>query len=72
MKYGSKTYFHEANPLRKLNFLGEFSIDIDGKNVGELGLDEKLAKGTIRISLGKNNTADDIDAIVAALQRIVG
>ncbi|MGX8710390.1 MAG: cysteine desulfurase family protein [bacterium] len=34
-------------------------------------LDEKLSKGTIRISLGKNNTADDISAITAALAKIV-
>ena len=32
---------------------------------------ENLAKGTIRISLGKSNTADDIDAIVAALRKIL-
>lgn len=36
-----------------------------------ISLDKKLAKGTIRISLGKNNTMDDIDAIVVALKRIV-
>lgn len=32
---------------------------------------ERLAKGTIRISLGKNNTPDDIDAIVIALRKIL-
>lgn len=32
-------------------------------------LPESLAKGTIRISLGKNNTEDDIEAIVAALRK---
>ena len=31
---------------------------------------ESLAKGTIRISLGKNNTEDDIDAIAVALKKI--
>jgi len=36
-----------------------------------INLDENLAKGTIRISLGKNNTMADIDAIVTALIRIV-
>lgn len=36
-----------------------------------IGLDEKLSKGTIRISLGKNNTEDDINAIVSALKKIV-
>lgn len=32
---------------------------------------ENLAKGTIRISLGKNNTVDDIDTIVTALRKIL-
>ena len=32
---------------------------------------ESLAKGTIRISLGKNNTAEDIDIIIAALRKIL-
>lgn len=32
---------------------------------------ESLAKGTIRISLGKDNTAGDVDAIVKALRKIV-
>ena len=35
-------------------------------------LDENLAKGTIRISLGKNNTSEDVKAIVKALQQIRG
>lgn len=35
-------------------------------------LDDSLAKGTIRISLGKNNTESDVDAIVAGLKRITG
>ena len=34
-------------------------------------LDEDLAKGTVRISLGKNNTIDDIDQIVSALVRVL-
>ena len=34
-------------------------------------LPESLAKGTIRISLGKNNTLDDVDAIVTALRKIM-
>ncbi len=34
-------------------------------------LPEKLAKGTVRISLGKNNTVEDIDAIALALRKIV-
>lgn len=34
-------------------------------------VDERYANGTIRISLGKNNTAADVDAIVAAINKIV-
>lgn len=34
-------------------------------------LDEAYAKGTIRISLGKNNTEDDINKIGAALTKII-
>lgn len=34
-------------------------------------LDEKYAKGTIRISLGKNNTDMDVDKIVVALSKIL-
>jgi len=33
--------------------------------------DSVLAKGTIRISLGKNNTVEDVDSIAAALSKIV-
>ena len=36
-----------------------------------IDLDEQLAKGTIRISLGKYNTMQDVEAIVNALKRIV-
>ncbi len=32
---------------------------------------ESLAKGTIRISLGKNNTEDDVEAIATALKKII-
>lgn len=34
-------------------------------------LDERYARGTIRISLGKNNSSEDIEAIVNALVQIV-
>ena len=34
-------------------------------------LPEELAKGTIRISLGNDNTEDDVDAIVVALRKIL-
>lgn len=35
-------------------------------------LDESLAKGTIRIAFGKNNSEDDVDRIIQVLLRIVG
>lgn len=35
-------------------------------------LPEEWAKGTIRISLGKNNTENEVDEIVSALRKIVG
>ena len=34
-------------------------------------LEKSLAKGTIRISLGKNNTEDEVDAIVLGLKKIL-
>lgn len=37
-----------------------------------IGLEENLAKGTIRISLGKQNTIDDVKVIVEALKKIIG
>ena len=36
-----------------------------------IGLDECYAKGTIRISLGKDNTEEEIQAIVSALKKII-
>lgn len=36
-----------------------------------IGLDDSYAKGTVRISLGKDNTEDDVKAIVNALKRIL-
>lgn len=35
-----------------------------------IGLDERAARGTIRISLGRDNTRADVDAIAAALRKI--
>lgn len=35
-------------------------------------LEERLARGTIRVSLGKDNTAEDMNAIVKALVKIFG
>lgn len=37
----------------------------------EIGLKEDIARGTIRISLGTDNTEDDVDAIANALLKIV-
>lgn len=34
-------------------------------------LEDELAKGTIRISLGKDNTRDDVEQIVVALQKVL-
>lgn len=36
-----------------------------------IGLDERYAKGTIRISLGKDNTEEDVKAIVHSLKKIL-
>lgn len=36
-----------------------------------IGLSDQLAKGTIRISLGKNNTEEDIETIISALSKIM-
>lgn len=37
-----------------------------------LGIPEEYAKGTVRISLGKNNTYDDVQKIASALGSIMG
>lgn len=37
-----------------------------------LGLDEEIAKGTIRISLGKNNTKEEARQIGLAIKKIIG
>ncbi|MBR2585154.1 MAG: cysteine desulfurase NifS, partial [Thermoguttaceae bacterium] len=36
-----------------------------------IGLDEEYAKGTIRISLGKNNTEEEVRRITASLVKIL-
>ena len=36
-----------------------------------IGIDEVLAKGTIRISLGKYNTIEDVEAIVYGIKSIL-
>ena len=37
-----------------------------------IDLDEAEAKGTIRLSFGRDNIENDIDVIVDALQKILG
>ena len=37
-----------------------------------INLDESYARGTIRVSLGKHNTVDEVDTIVRALIKIIG
>ena len=36
-----------------------------------LKIPDNLAKGTIRISLGKNNTEEEVEAIAVALKKIL-
>ena len=36
-----------------------------------IGLDETLANGTIRISLGKENTLEDVDFIISTIKKII-
>ena len=36
-----------------------------------IGLEDRFAKGTIRISLGKDNTDSDVDSIIRALTKIL-
>lgn len=60
--------------------VGHVEIDVQELDVDMLSasahkfnvqLDESLAKGTIRISLGKSNTPGDVNAIVSALYTIL-
>ena len=37
-----------------------------------IDLDEKYTKGTIRVSLGKYNTSEDVEKIVRGLEKILG
>ena len=37
-----------------------------------IGLEPDLAKGTIRLSFGKNNSENDVDIIIESLQQILG
>ena len=37
-----------------------------------IGLDKEKAKGTIRLSFGRNNSQNDIDVIIGALRKILG
>ena len=48
------------------------SVDTEISHVLKaIGLDEDYAKGTIRISLGKNNTEEDVKYIASTLAKIV-
>lgn len=66
--------------LHRLDFLGicvstGSACDSKKKQISHvlkaIELEERLAKGTIRISLGKNNTENDVSHIVEALKRIL-
>lgn len=66
--------------LHRLDFLGicvSTGSACDSKNtqvshvLKAVGLEDSLAKGTIRITLGKNNTEWDIRKIAAALKRVI-
>ena len=37
-----------------------------------IGVPDKYAKGTIRISLGKDNTENDVAKIVGAIKAVLG
>ena len=49
----------------------------NGRNIGvshvlkAIGIKDSLSKGTIRISLGKNNTQDDVEAIIRGLEIVL-
>ena len=67
--------------LHRLDFLGicvSTGSACDSKNtqishvLKAIGLDESLATGTIRISLGKDITEDDITRITDALKKLLG
>jgi cysteine desulfurase len=36
-----------------------------------LGIPKKLAKGSLRFSLGRTSTADDVEAVLAVLPEVV-
>lgn len=66
--------------LHRLDLLGVMvstGSACDGKDtqvshvLNAIGLEKEIAKGTIRISIGKNNTADEMDYIAASLNKIL-
>jgi len=66
--------------LHRLDLLGIFvstgsACDSNNTQISHvlkaIGLEEKYAKGTIRISLGRNNTEEDVTAIATALTNIL-
>lgn len=66
--------------LHRLDLMGigiSTGAACNGRNIGvshvlkAIGIKDSLSKGTIRISLGKNNTQDDVEAIVRGLEIIL-
>jgi cysteine desulfurase len=66
--------------LHRLDLLGIFvstgsACDSNNTQISHvlkaIGLEEKYAKGTIRISLGRNNTEEDVTAIATAITSIL-
>ena len=55
-----------------LAFLIYLFFLLDKRLAGFYRFDDDYAKGTISISLGKNNTKEDAEKIAAALVKIVG
>ena len=66
--------------LRRLDLMGiciSTGSACDSKNtqishvLQAIKLDEEYARGTIRVSLGKDNTEEDVDRIIHALKKIL-
>lgn len=66
--------------LHRLDLMGigiSTGAACNGRNIGvshvlkAIGIKDSLLKGTIRISLGKNNTQDDVEAIIRGLEIVL-
>lgn len=66
--------------LHRLDLMGigiSTGAACNGRNIGvshvlkAIGIKDSLSKGTIRISLGKNNTQDDVEAIIRGLEIVL-